>query len=215
MIWRDTVRDSDLDKTAKLVAFVLSTYIDSDGRAFPSQDTLAAGASLSDRAVAMATERLERAGFLIIERSRGLRSHRYIVALPTTPNDVRRSERANPEGASPFSNDQPRTGRHSTPNLTTQNPEGASPESVLMRNESAFLRKDEEKGEKEDREAAIAKIIEFMPPRDGSVVSESAWAAFEGWKMGPKLESDSPDDGDGSPSVRKARALLAERAKGG
>jgi len=50
--WRNTVRDCrELASTSKLVALVLSTYMNGDGRAYPSKTTLAAGTSLSLRAI--------------------------------------------------------------------------------------------------------------------------------------------------------------------
>jgi hypothetical protein len=99
-VWRDAVRDSpDLDRTAKLVAFCLSTYMNRYGSAWPSQDTLAAGASITDRAVHSATVRLERAGFLEVERSRGRSSHQYVATLPVTANALRRSEWATANGS--------------------------------------------------------------------------------------------------------------------
>lgn len=91
-VWRDAVRDSVLDRTAKAVAWCLATFMNAHGLCWPSQDTLAAGASLSDRAVHTATQRLERAGFLEVERSLGRTSHRYQAVLPSTANAVRRSE---------------------------------------------------------------------------------------------------------------------------
>jgi hypothetical protein len=78
-VWRNTIRDSGLDKTAKLVAFVLSTYMDAHGRAFPSKATLASGASLGEgrRAVDKAIVRLEEAGLLHVTRSKGRRPFQY------------------------------------------------------------------------------------------------------------------------------------------
>ena len=83
--WRDAVRDSELDRTAKLVAFVLSTYMDGDGRAYPSMATLAEGASLGlNRATTRAAvARLESARFLDLFRSRGRGSHHYAATFPT------------------------------------------------------------------------------------------------------------------------------------
>jgi hypothetical protein len=91
-VWRDAVRDSGLDSAAKLVAHTLSTYMNGGGRAFPAQTTIAAGCSYSDRAVQGAIYRIERAGFLSIERSRSRRGHRYTATLPLTANEVRHSE---------------------------------------------------------------------------------------------------------------------------
>lgn len=81
-VFRNAIRDSDLDRTAKLVAFTLSTYMDSQGSAFPSKATLAAGASLGrgKRAVDAAIDRLEAHGFIEISRSRGGNSNTYSAA---------------------------------------------------------------------------------------------------------------------------------------
>lgn len=92
--WRNVVRDSDLDSTAKLVAFVLSTYFTADGRTghdlahpSPAKTTLARGAGLSvkykgSRAVDHAIDRLEGAGLLEVERRRGWRGFRYCALIP-------------------------------------------------------------------------------------------------------------------------------------
>jgi hypothetical protein len=107
-IWRDAVRDSDLKRTPKLLALVLSTYFNRQGLAWPSQETLAAGASISVRAVQTNTRDLERAGFVEVSRSVGRSSHRYAATLPPTATAVRHSEWAtanemlsNPERRAP------------------------------------------------------------------------------------------------------------------
>jgi hypothetical protein len=86
--WRDAIRDSNLDGTAKLVGFVISTWWDRNGNgAYPSKPTIAAAASLrSPRAVDEAVHRLEAAGFLDVSRSKGRSSNRYSATLPT-PHD--------------------------------------------------------------------------------------------------------------------------------
>ena len=91
-VWRDALRDSDLDKAAKIVGFVLSTYLNAQGRAFPSTETLADGASISRRSVSPAIERLERHGFLSVTRSRSRRGNRYQITLPVTGQPLRGSE---------------------------------------------------------------------------------------------------------------------------
>jgi DNA-binding PadR family transcriptional regulator len=98
-VWRDAVRDSQLDRTSKAVAWCLSTYMDRHGHARPSRQTLAAGSSLSDRAVDTALQRLEAAGYLAVARTRGgnNRTNAYVSLLPSTANEVRRSEWANSE----------------------------------------------------------------------------------------------------------------------
>jgi hypothetical protein len=81
--WRDCIRDSDLDQTAKTIALVLSTYMNGNGQAFPSKETLAHGASVSKRAADTAVSRLEDRGFLTVKRTLGRQSNRYQAALPT------------------------------------------------------------------------------------------------------------------------------------
>ena len=85
--WRTAIRDSDLDSTAKLVAHTLATFADRAGTCWPSQGTLAAAVSMNVWAVHKATQRLEAAGFLIVERSRGRGSHHYEFVFPT-PEEV-------------------------------------------------------------------------------------------------------------------------------
>jgi hypothetical protein len=80
--WRDAIRDSDLDGTAKLVAFVLSTYMDASGETFVSKARLGCGASVTDRSVYDALKRIELAGLVEIVHSRGRTSNRYLARLP-------------------------------------------------------------------------------------------------------------------------------------
>lgn len=83
--WRNAIRDSDLDRTAKLVCFVISTYMNGKGEAYPAKETIASGAGLGKgkRSVDQAVNRIEAAGYLGVERFKGRRSFRY---LATTPN---------------------------------------------------------------------------------------------------------------------------------
>jgi hypothetical protein len=86
--WRDALRDSDLDRTAKLVGFVLSTYMDGRGVAYPAKTTLAEGASLGregqkgNTAVDTAIDRLEASGLLVVDRKRGRRGFLYTAVIP-------------------------------------------------------------------------------------------------------------------------------------
>jgi hypothetical protein len=77
------LRDSELDPTAKLVGFVISTYMDTRGKAFPSKATIAEGASLGKgkRAVDKAVDRLEAYGLLDVTRSKGRRPFHYQAVL--------------------------------------------------------------------------------------------------------------------------------------
>jgi hypothetical protein len=94
--WRDRVRDApDLDTTATVVAMVLSTYMNGEGRAYPSRATLAAGAKLRQpRTVDRAIRDLEAAGLLIVERSKGRRTSVYVatVSSDNTVVEQHRSE---------------------------------------------------------------------------------------------------------------------------
>jgi hypothetical protein len=117
-VWRDAVRDSDLKRTSKLLAFVLSTYLNRYGSGWPSQETLAAGASITVRSVQKNTAVLEHAGFVAVERSVARLSHRYTAILPPTANPVRHAEWQTANGNTPKGE------RH------VSNPERGSPESV-------------------------------------------------------------------------------------
>ena len=118
--WRDALRDSELDTTAKAVGYVIATYWNGRGlHAFPAKLTIAAGASLrSVRAVDRAVLRLEQAGFLEVERSHGRSSNTYAATLPT-PHDgtgSTPSHRTGSNGSNPVPGDaQPRTALHLTP----------------------------------------------------------------------------------------------------
>src|SRR5436305_519399 len=91
--WRDALRDSDLDRTAKLVGFVLSTYMSGKGKAWPAKITIARGAGLGrpeqkgNTAVDNAVDRLEAAGFLDVERRRGRGGFSYQAAIPRALRD--------------------------------------------------------------------------------------------------------------------------------
>lgn len=96
--WRNLVRDSDLDSTAKVVGFVLSTYMSHAGVAWPGKQLLAEGAGLavaewfnekrnrverSTRAVDGALKRLQAAGLLEVDPpkpGRNSNTYRAIVA---------------------------------------------------------------------------------------------------------------------------------------
>jgi hypothetical protein len=93
-VWRDVVRDSSLDSTAKGVAYSLSTWMSWRGYAFPARETIAAGAGYTDRTVDRALRRLESAGLLHIDRTKGgkARTNHYLARFPETANRQRRSE---------------------------------------------------------------------------------------------------------------------------
>jgi len=97
--WQDAVRscpppekgvtDYRLTCVEKVVAFVMSTYGDSDGRnVFPSLDSIARGGSISRRAAIRARERLTAAGWIELEHRGGSDSDgaritsRYHLTIP-------------------------------------------------------------------------------------------------------------------------------------
>jgi helix-turn-helix protein len=91
-VWRDGLRDSTLDPTARHVGHVLSTFMDARGFCFLKRETLAAGTGYSVRTIERAIARLEGAGWLRVERGTGHRSNRYFAALPVVASESRHSE---------------------------------------------------------------------------------------------------------------------------
>jgi len=139
--WRNAIRDSDLDRTAKGVAYTLSTYMNGAGEAFPSKDTLAAGAGLgSRRSVDVAVDKLEAEGFVTILRSRGRRSFRYRAA-PASLNGAAPARLTADNGAS--DDTQLRTPRHPTAHALLPKAVESEKESVTAltrRNQRAIAR---------------------------------------------------------------------------
>jgi hypothetical protein len=93
--WRKALVASVVSSTVKLVGFVISVHMDSEGLAWPSRELIAREASLSVRSVEKAVPLLEEAGLLAVERdARGGRSHvnRYLALLPQTANLVHQAE---------------------------------------------------------------------------------------------------------------------------
>jgi Helix-turn-helix domain len=80
--WRDAIRASELDASAKLVALVLATYANATGECWPSKQTLYEGCSLSARVVDRAVLRLEETGFVDVKRSVGRVVNRYFLRIP-------------------------------------------------------------------------------------------------------------------------------------
>ena len=111
--------ESDLRRTAKLVAFALERFMDAAGFCFPSTATVAKASSLGERAVEGARQELEDAGWLV--RLNAEETHRggkgktakLIAALPQTAHAVRRLE---------FE-----TAQRKYPNGAAQSPNGAAP----------------------------------------------------------------------------------------
>jgi DNA-binding PadR family transcriptional regulator len=93
-VWRDAVRDSELDATAKHVAMTLSTWMNGHGACYPSRHSIAAGCSISLSSVDRALRRLEEASWVEIEHTVGgkRRTNSYAAFLPQTASQVRRLE---------------------------------------------------------------------------------------------------------------------------
>lgn len=136
-VWRDVVRDSDLGYAAKLVGLVLSTYMDARGRAWPSRETLARGASRSLRLVHDAIGELEGAGYVEIERSRGRSSHTYRATLPATVQGVHRSEWATVQTVHPNGADCASNGAQSAPESAESAESGALSRGVRLDGDAA------------------------------------------------------------------------------
>jgi hypothetical protein len=73
--WTRAVRDSDLAPTVKLVGLIWGTYMNGDGRAYPSVTTIAARAGVGRRTVQRALRDLEGAGLLEPVNVAGGRGH--------------------------------------------------------------------------------------------------------------------------------------------
>lgn len=107
--WWTAVRRSELPPTARLVALVLSTYMDPSGaRCWPAQTTVAEGAGLGRRTVQRALGELHAGGFLEVRQyggpgtGRGQRPHVYVPTIPdlcATGDAQERVTSAPPDGA--------------------------------------------------------------------------------------------------------------------
>ena len=86
--WRRAVRDSALTSTQKLVALVLSLWMDKRGAScFPSTKTVAAGCSLTERTIIKTRRELVAAGFLDGQKRAG-KTTIYSARLPEGVNVV-------------------------------------------------------------------------------------------------------------------------------
>jgi hypothetical protein len=149
--WRDALRDSELDMTAKACGYVIATYWNGRGlSAFPAKTTIAAGAGLrSVRAADEAVLRLERAGFIDVSRSKGRSSNRYAATLPTPRDDAGSTPHggAGLNGANPASDDsQPRIALAPTPHPGAGE-SGKAKAEELMRIPRARAREEKERAD--------------------------------------------------------------------
>jgi DNA-binding MarR family transcriptional regulator len=90
-VWRDAVADSDLTAAEKGVVHAISTYMNKNGHAYPGRKAIARRSSLSTRTVDKAIKRIERAGFLKVERVSGGngKTNSYQAFLSETTSDLR------------------------------------------------------------------------------------------------------------------------------
>lgn len=86
--WRDALRDSGLDRDAKSIGFVLSTFVNGNLSCYPSRRTIAAGGSVSVRTVDRAIPKLVLTGFLKVTKSRGRHSNGYLLIVPTATGET-------------------------------------------------------------------------------------------------------------------------------
>jgi hypothetical protein len=193
--WRKAVVVSDLTSTQKLVALVLSLHMNTNGGScFPSQETIAAEASLKERAVRDALKALDRAGFIRREggRYRGDVT-RYTASLPierrqeVPPSQAGRRQDVPPSSGSKAASDDAEGGtsfherRHDVPTRTS----GGRPKDVLRTNDAArdarsistWLVRDRLTGEVRSRtrdEAEARREVATEPFADLEVVREDA-----------------------------------------
>lgn len=85
--WRRAIRDhGPQNATSCLVLYVIGTFMDRNGFAFPGQKLLAAGARMSDRTLRRHLDKLERAGWIAIEiagrTGQGWAHHAYRASVP-------------------------------------------------------------------------------------------------------------------------------------
>jgi hypothetical protein len=111
LLWREAIAESSLDRTAKLIAHTLSTRMNGAGDTFAGKRDVARRASLSERAVDDGVNRLEQAGYLFVERSKGRKPNHYLATVP------------NPVVAAPFDD--------STAQLTTLTPQRTAANPVV------------------------------------------------------------------------------------
>ncbi|WP_420971606.1 helix-turn-helix domain-containing protein [Bradyrhizobium sp. B120] len=89
--WHDALSDRFArDRIALAVAMTIGKYLNSGtGKAFPSRETIANRCDVCVRSVERAVNRLERRGFLIVQRARGRgHSNVYSMAFPKEGGDI-------------------------------------------------------------------------------------------------------------------------------
>jgi hypothetical protein len=129
--WRIAVCESDLDLTAKYIAFALDTFMDAEGFAYPSRATLARRARVAVRTVDRAIGRLEVTGFLVVLRSRGRKANRYQSMFPNgvTPDAVAQINSVRRDAAE-ASAESPLTASMVTPELASRTSQPKPPRAM-------------------------------------------------------------------------------------
>jgi hypothetical protein len=128
VVWRELVRESSADRTAKAVGWGLSTFMDVDGCCRLGRARLAEACSMSVRATEQAVARLELLGLLAVSRTLGgnpvARVNGYRALLSSEARSPLSSE-----GAAPLSGEarSPANGVPSAANGTTLSGEARSP----------------------------------------------------------------------------------------
>jgi hypothetical protein len=84
--WRDEIIESDLSSSEKLVLLALSVRMDIHGAScFPSMATVARYVSMTERGARGIVRRVERAGWLRVDQSRGRFRNSYVAQFPGEP----------------------------------------------------------------------------------------------------------------------------------
>jgi hypothetical protein len=143
-VWRDAIRDAELDRTAKLVAFVLSTYMNGSGETFVGKETVQRKCGFASiRTVDEAINRLEQPGFIEIVRSKGgQRPNHYLATTPQAPAGL------TPHGDAGFNSKNPAISDQQPRSQSATTPHGAAPEVVF---------ESEQQGERPPREVEEEK----------------------------------------------------------
>lgn len=134
LAWRKAIAASDLSSTQKLVALVLSLHMNGDGAScFPSQKTVAAEASLTERAVRDTIPKLVEAGWIRREQGRRVNGHpdHYYATTPEHRNDVPGNHVPRPEPRSSNTGTTFQEHRNDVPPRTS----GGRPKDVLSTGE--------------------------------------------------------------------------------
>lgn len=118
------ILQSNLSLAQRMILIVLLNHADKDGRAWPSQGTIAREAGMTDRAVGINMQALRKAGWLVRTGSR----HRMGIFVVTHPASVSALASRNAEPASPSAPNALRNAVKPGPNDVRFDSEPASPQ---------------------------------------------------------------------------------------